>query len=96
MTGDRSTISVTQAEQDQAPAKPGIVQLHAEELSLTRETAETGRVRVQIATHERQEDIDVTLARERVEIEHVPIDRPVTAIPPIRHEGRQDDHLNRR
>lgn len=66
---------------------PATLRLLAEELSVTKETHETGRVRVSTRTHEREALIDEDLAREHVEIETVPIARRIDAVPQIRQEG---------
>jgi len=63
------------------------LQLAAEALSVSKETAETGRVRVATRTREREALIDEDLARERVEIETVPIGSRIDAVPEIRQEG---------
>ena len=56
-------------------------------LSVERQQFETGRVRVNVVTRERQELVDEPLARDQVLIERVPVGRRVDAIPPIREEG---------
>lgn len=74
-----------------APAEeardPNVVRLAEEELVVGRRRVETGRVRVKVATHEREEMVDVPLTHERVEVERVPIDKEIDAIPPRRQEG---------
>jgi uncharacterized protein (TIGR02271 family) len=66
---------------------PDVLRLLAEDLSVTKETVETGRVRVRVVTHQREELVDMPLARERVEVERVPIGRTIETMPPIREEG---------
>jgi uncharacterized protein (TIGR02271 family) len=61
--------------------------LLAEQLSVDRCEIETGRVRVSTGTREHEELVDVPLARQRVEVTHVPIGRAVETIPAIRQEG---------
>jgi uncharacterized protein (TIGR02271 family) len=63
------------------------LQLFAEELSIAKETLEIGRVRVATRTHEREALVDENLARERVEVETVPIGRRIDAMPEVRQEG---------
>jgi len=63
------------------------LQLFAEDFSVDKETLETGRVRVATRTHEREALIDEDLARERVEIETVPVGRRIDAVPGIRQQG---------
>ena len=69
------------------PRDAATLRLLAEELSVTKETRETGRVRVSTRTHEREALIDEELAREHVEIETIPIARRIDAVPQVRQEG---------
>jgi uncharacterized protein (TIGR02271 family) len=64
-----------------------VVPLLSEEVAVTKEKRETGRVRVTTVTREREELVDELLARERVEVERVAVEKPVEAIPPVREEG---------
>ena len=63
------------------------LRLFAEELSVGKETVETGRLRVSKQTHTREAVVDEDLFRERAEIERVPIGRQVFEMPPVRQEG---------
>jgi uncharacterized protein (TIGR02271 family) len=63
------------------------LQLFAEELHVGKEAHETGRVRVSRRTLEREAIVDEELARERVEVETVPIGRRIESIPKVRQEG---------
>jgi uncharacterized protein (TIGR02271 family) len=63
------------------------LQLFAEELSVAKETLETGRVRVSTRTHEREAVVDEDLARERIEIETIPMNSRIDAVPDVRQEG---------
>ena len=63
------------------------LQLFAEELSVAKETLETGRVRVSTRTHEREVVVDEDLARERVEIETIPVGLQINTVPQVRQEG---------
>jgi uncharacterized protein (TIGR02271 family) len=63
------------------------LQLFAEELSVAKEKLETGRVRVSTRTHEREAVVDEDLARERVEVETVPMNLGIDAVPEVRQEG---------
>ena len=67
----------------QSPAFP----LHAEELSVSRQQIAGDTVQVSIVTREGDGVVDEMLNHERVEIDRVPIGRPVDAIPPVRQEG---------
>lgn len=64
-----------------------VVPLYAEEMSVTKENRETGRVRITTVTRQREELVDELLARERVEVETVAIGKPIEAIPAVRNEG---------
>ena len=63
------------------------LQLFAEELAVVKEKLETGRVRVSTRTHEREAVVDEDLARERVEIETIPMNLRIDAVPDVRQEG---------
>ena len=67
----------------QSPAFP----LHAEELSVSRQQIAGDTVQVSIVTREGEGVVDEMLNHERVEIDRVPLGRPVDAIPPVRQEG---------
>lgn len=72
---------------DERPRDDATLPLLAEELFVTKENRETGRVRISTHTHEREALIDEDLARERVEIETIPIGRRIDAVPEVRQEG---------
>jgi uncharacterized protein (TIGR02271 family) len=61
--------------------------LAAEQLSVSKETCETGRVRVSRRTHERQSLVDERLLHERVEVETIPVGREIDTAPVVRQEG---------
>jgi len=63
------------------------LRLLAEELAVAKEEVETGRVRISTRTHEREVLVDENLARERVEIETVPVGLRIDAVPEVRQEG---------
>jgi uncharacterized protein (TIGR02271 family) len=63
------------------------LQLFSEELSVAKETLETGRVRISTHTNEREAVVDEDLARERVEIETVPLGVQIDTVPEVRQEG---------
>lgn len=63
------------------------LQLLAEELSVSKERLETGRVRIASRTHEREVLVNEELARERVEVQTVPVGRQIDAVPQTRQEG---------
>jgi uncharacterized protein (TIGR02271 family) len=63
------------------------VQLAEEQLQVTKEKHETGRVRVSTITRQHEELVDELLEREEVSVERVPIGKRVEAIPAIREEA---------
>jgi uncharacterized protein (TIGR02271 family) len=86
--GERNLLLAADSEQ---PSKGSIddskLTLLAEELSVGKEAAETGRVRVSKQTHTREVAVDEDLLRESAEIETVPIGRQIFEMPYVRHEG---------
>lgn len=70
-----------------AEVPPHTLRLLAEELSVEPREIETGRVRVTTVTREREELVDVPLAREHVEVTHVPIGRTIETMPATRQDG---------
>jgi uncharacterized protein (TIGR02271 family) len=61
--------------------------LLAEELAVTKEAVETGRVRISKHTHTKTVAIDEDLLRNSAEIETIPIGRQISEMPSVRHEG---------
>jgi stress response protein YsnF len=66
--------------------EPGL-RLHAEDVTVSRRTVAGDTVRLGTVTRERDHHIDESLSHVQVEVERVPIGRPVTAVPPTREEG---------
>lgn len=64
-----------------------VIPVFEEELSVAKRVVETTRVRVSRVTHTHQQLVDELLQQEKVEVEHVPIDRQVEAMPSVRQEG---------
>jgi uncharacterized protein (TIGR02271 family) len=64
-----------------------VIPVFEEELSVAKRVVETARVRVSRVTHTHQQLVDELLQHEKVEVEHVPVDRQVEAMPSIRQEG---------
>ena len=64
-----------------------VMPLLAEEIAVSKQVVETGRVQVARVTHEREQLIEELLAHETVEIDRIPIGRQVEAMPAIRDEG---------
>src|SRR5215831_14629704 len=79
----------THSDEDRASEEPHevVLPLLREEVEVSKERVETGRVRVARVTHEREQLIDELLARETVDIERTAIGRPVDAMPAVREEG---------
>jgi uncharacterized protein (TIGR02271 family) len=63
------------------------LQLHAEQLSVSRQKRQGETVRIRTVTHQHDWLVDEELTHERVDVERVPIDREVTTVPPVREEG---------
>lgn len=64
-----------------------IIELAQEELVVAKRLLETGRVRVRTEVQWRTDHARAELFRDHVEVERVPIDREVDAVPPIREDG---------
>src|SRR5258708_39350337 len=64
-----------------------VIPVFEEELSVAKRVVETARVQVSRVTHQHQQLVDELLQLEKVEVERVPIDRPIEAMPSIRQEG---------
>ena len=58
-----------------------------EELQVGRREVETGRVRIRTVTDERTEIASDRLLHSDVEVDRVPVNRPVDELPTIREEG---------
>ena len=63
------------------------VQLHAEEIAVSKCRVASGLVRVKVATRSHDEVVDEVLRHERVVVERVTINQPVETVPPLRVEG---------
>jgi len=68
-------------------AGESIIPLHAEVVSIVRQEIAGDTVRVSTITREKDYFVDETLTHQRVEIERVPIGRPIRAVPSVRKEG---------
>ena len=79
----------SRTDDDRTPDKAGetVIPLLAEEIAVSKQVVETGRVQVARVTHEREQLIDELLAHATVEIDRIPIGRQVEAMPAIRDEG---------
>lgn len=89
---DKREVPPSDPAQPEAAADPSAeatLQLAAEDVSVTKAVRETGRVRIASVTRERQVLVDEDLMRERVEIETIPVGRPIEAMPEVRQEGNR-------
>src|SRR6516162_221605 len=79
----------SRTEDDRAPEQTGetVLPLLAEEVAVSKQVVETGRVQVARITHEREQLIDELLTHETVEIDRTPIGRQVDRVPHIIDEG---------
>lgn len=79
----------SRTDDDRTPDKTGetVIPLLAEEVAVSKQIVETGRVQVARVTHEREQLIDELLAHETVEIDRTRIGRQIDAMPAVREEG---------
>jgi uncharacterized protein (TIGR02271 family) len=86
--GERELLLSAKTDQSSADSvdNPKLTLL-AEELSVGKETVETGRLRVSKQTRTREAFIDESLLRESAEVETIPIGRQISEMPSVRHEG---------
>ena len=79
----------SQTDDDRTPDKTGetVMPLLVEEVAVSKQVVETGRVQVARVTHEREQLIDELLAHETVEIDRIPIGQQVATMPAIKKEG---------
>jgi uncharacterized protein (TIGR02271 family) len=68
-------------------ADSGVLRLLAEEAKVSRQTVETGRVRVAKVTRTRDHLVDEVLGRTAVEVNRVPIGRLIEKMPAIKEDG---------
>jgi uncharacterized protein (TIGR02271 family) len=68
-------------------AGSSVLRLFAEDATVSRETVETGRVRIAKVTHTRDHLIDELLARTEVEVKTIPIGRLIEAAPSVQDDG---------
>jgi len=81
---DLTGVEIATARRDETTAVVPVVQ---EELEVHKRNVETGRVRVTKTVSEHEELVDTPLLREEVEVERVPVHRPVTGPVAVRQEG---------
>lgn len=63
------------------------IPLVEERVSITKREVETGRLRVRVSVHEREQNFPVELSHDEVEVERVPVNKAVTHLPSVRLEG---------
>lgn len=86
----RSSLPDKSSSEDSSTSGTGraeVLQLFAEEAKVSRQTVETGRVRVATVTHTRDHLVDELLARTSVEVERIPVGRVVEEIPPVKDDA---------
>jgi uncharacterized protein (TIGR02271 family) len=64
-----------------------VIPLFEEELSVSKRVVPTSRVQVSRVTHSHEQLVDELLNHERVEVERVPIGKPIDVMPSVREEG---------
>ncbi|MEA2542378.1 MAG: hypothetical protein QOH35_3744 [Acidobacteriaceae bacterium] len=64
-----------------------VIPLFEEELSVSKRVVPTSRVQVSRVTNSHEQLVDELLSREQVEVERVPIGKPIDAMPSVREEG---------
>lgn len=74
-------------ELEEAARKEQTLRLAEEAAYITKETQETGRVRVNVVTRKHEEDLEIGLDRDEVRVERVPVNKPIDAMPAVREEN---------
>ena len=69
------------------PARETVIPVFEEQLSVAKRVVETARVQISRVTHRHEQLVDELLQHEKVEVERIPIDRQIEAMPSIRQEG---------
>jgi len=87
------SLPITRDELHRNSSPPGqaaqelVVPVVVEEVDIRKRRWDTGGVRVHVAVREREETVDEPLIRQEVQVERVPINRPVDRPPAPRQEG---------
>jgi uncharacterized protein (TIGR02271 family) len=79
--------SATVTEKIADSTEPTVIPVFEESLSVAKRVVDTARVRVSRVTHNYQQQVDELLQHEKVEVERIPIDRTIEAMPSVRQEG---------
>jgi uncharacterized protein (TIGR02271 family) len=87
MSNTPANLSGKTASEMNNDGRDTLIPLLEEEVNVARRVVETGRVQVSRITHSHQHMVDELLRHEKVEVERIPMDRPVDAMPSIRQEG---------
>ncbi|MBV9531539.1 MAG: YsnF/AvaK domain-containing protein [Bradyrhizobium sp.] len=82
-----SSVQGSPKDRQAGAAESGVLRLLAEEAKVSRESIETGRVRVAKVTRTRDHLIDELLTSSSVEVSRVPIGRLIDTMPAIKEEG---------
>ena len=73
------------------PDAPGsteaVIPLHVEEVTVGRRKVAHADVHIRVQTTSHEYLVDQPVTKETIEIERVPVGKPVDAIPPVREEG---------
>ena len=80
----------SQDQQDTGVYREGdatIIRVAQEQAFVSKHTAETSRVRINLTKETRSETLRADLRCETVEVRRVPVDREIQSAPPIREEG---------
>jgi uncharacterized protein (TIGR02271 family) len=86
--GERKLSLAAQSEPSATdPVEDPKLTLFAEELSVAKETVETGRLRVSKHTRTREAFVNESLLSEQAEVETIPVGRQIFEMPTVRHEG---------
>ena len=83
---DGVVADLAQAVADQVVESEPVLKLAEEDVSLFKKTEDIGGVQVSRITRTYTQPVEELLRSDRVEVERVPIDQPVSEIPPIREE----------
>ena len=64
-----------------------VVPLYEEQANVAKRRVVTGRLQVSAVTHENEQLVDELLKVERVEVERIPVGKPIDTVPPVREDG---------
>jgi uncharacterized protein (TIGR02271 family) len=63
-----------------------VIPVIAEEMEISKRQVTSGRVQVTKHVHEREETVDIPTKTQEVQVERVPVDRPIEEPPQVRYE----------